>query len=370
MKGMHGIIFSYERRNDLRELTALRAPASIPFGGRYRAVDFALSNMLNADITDVGVVLHGRFQSLMDHVGTGKDWDMSRKRGGLKLLPAYVDKARWGEGELRGKIDALIGIRSYLDTIRQDYVVMMDGDLVVNLPLREIFEEHVRSGADVTCVCGDDCFAVADGTYFEIDDDGTVTDTLYNLSQPRGRRSLEVYLLSRELLISMVDDCATHDLYSFRRDVLQRKREELKIRAFVWKEYAAQIRSVQEYYDRSMQLLDRNVRRELFCPDRPIRAKSSDEASTYVDPESRCINSVVGDGCCIEGVVENSVLFPGVTVKKGAEVRNCVLLKETYVGEQAKLHHVITDKNVQISEGHTLMGHQTYPLVIAKGSKI
>ena len=370
MKGMHGIVFSYERRNDLRELTERRAPASIPFGGRYRAVDFALSNMVNAGITDVGVVLHGRFQSLMDHLGTGKDWDLSRKRGGLKLLPCYVDTERRGDGELRGKIDALIGIRSYLDTIRQDYVVMMDGDLVTNLPLTEVYEEHIRSGADITCVCGDDCFAVADGTYFEMDETGKITDTLYHINQPRGRRSLEVHVLSRDLLISLVDECATHDHYSFRRDVLQRKRDSLNIRAFVWKEYAAQIRSVKEYYDRSMQLLQQSIRQELFCPDRPIRAKSSDEASSYIHPESHCRNSIVGDGCRIEGVVEDSILFPGVTVEKGAEVRGCVLFKGTHIGENAKLHHVIADKYVDICAERTLMGHETYPMVVAKGSKI
>ena len=139
MNGMHGIIFSYEKRNDLRELGEIRSASSIPFGGRYRAVDFALSNLVNAGVTDVGVVLHGRYQSLLDHLGTGKDWDLSRKRGGLKILPPFAYKQSWGEAAaFRGKMEALAGVRSYLEEIRRDYVVLMDGDLVVNLPLSEI----------------------------------------------------------------------------------------------------------------------------------------------------------------------------------------------------------------------------------------
>ena len=136
MNGMHGIIFSYEKRNDLRELGEIRSASSIPFGGRYRAVDFALSNLVNAGVTDVGVVLHGHYQSLLDHLGTGKDWDLSRKRGGLKILPPFAYKQHWGEAAVfRGKMEALAGVRSYLEEIRRDYVVLMDGDLVVNLPL-------------------------------------------------------------------------------------------------------------------------------------------------------------------------------------------------------------------------------------------
>ena len=156
MKGLHGIIFSYEKRNNLRELSEVRCASSIPFGGRYRAVDFALSSLVNAGVTDVGIVLHGNYQSLLDHLGTGKDWDLSRKRGGLKILPPFAYKREWGEEAFRGKMEALAGVRSYLDTIRQDYVVLMEGDLVANLPLAEIYENHIATGADITVVCGND----------------------------------------------------------------------------------------------------------------------------------------------------------------------------------------------------------------------
>ena len=369
MNGLHGIIFSYEKRNDLRELSEIRSSASIPFGGRYRMVDFALSNLVNAGVTDVGVVLHGRYQSMVDHLGTGKVWDLSRKRGGLRILPPFNYQKDWGVMPFRGKIEALAGVRTYLDTIRQDYVALMDGDLVVNLPLADIFEEHVKSGADVTVVCGNDSFATEDGTYFEKNSEGRITEVLYNLHTPRGYRGLEVYILSTQLLKDLVDECAAKDQFSWRKE-LQTRKDSLYLRSYIWSGFAAQIRSVQEYYDRSMQLLNPAIRAELFCPERPIRAKGADKSSTYLGPEGKCVNSLVAEGCRIEGTVENSILFPGVVVEAGAVVRNCVLFKETVVRRDAQLSYIIADKDVEVLSNRTLMGHATYPIVLAKGSKV
>jgi len=370
MKGLHGIIFSYERRNDLRELGEIRSSASVPVGGRYRAVDFALSNLVNAGATDVGVVLHGQYQSLLDHLGSGKDWDLSRKHGGLKILPPFNYQKDWGTLPFRGKMEALQGVRSYLDTIRQDYVALMDGDLVANLPLKEIYEQHIASGADITVVCGNDSFRTDNGSYFEKDENGRITDVLYQISTPRGYRGLDVYILSTELLKKLVDECSAKDLFSFRRDVLRAKKDTLDLRAYIWEGFAAQIHSVQEYYDRSMQMLEPAIRRDLFRPERPIRAKAVDKSSTYIGADGQCLNSLVADGCCVEGRVENSILFPGAVVEKGAVVRNCILFKEVTVHAGANLAHIIADKYVEIMEDRTLMGHATYPIVLAKGSKI
>ena len=153
MNGLHGIIFSYEQEPGLRELAERRMPASIPFGGRYRVVDFMLSNLHAAGITDVGVVLHGNYQSLLDHIGNGKTWDMARKYGGLRILPPFADTRAYRSGEFRGKMEALAGVRSYLQGIRQDYVVLSDSDLIINLPLADVFAAHLESGADITAVC-------------------------------------------------------------------------------------------------------------------------------------------------------------------------------------------------------------------------
>ena len=370
MNGLHGIIFCYERRAELRELGEIRSSASIPFCGRYRAVDFALSNLVNAGATDVGIVLHGQYQSLLDHLGSGKDWDLSRKRGGLRMLPPFTNQQNWGIMPFRGKIEALAGVRSYLDSIRQDYVAMMDGDLVANLPLANILDEHIKSGADITVVCGNDSFQTSDGTYFETQPDGRIKEVLYNLHQPRGYRGLEVYVVSTKLLKDLVDECIGKDQFSWRRDVLLARKNTLHLHSYIWSGFASSMRSVQEYYDRSMQLLDPTVRSELFTPERPIRAKGTDRSSTYVGPEGVCVNSLVSEGCRIEGVVENSILFSGVTVEPGAVVRNCVLFKGTKVCKNAQVGYIIADKDVKIQNDRTLMGHATYPIVLAKASVV
>ena len=370
MNGMHGIIFSYERRNDLRELGDIRSAASIPFGGRYRAVDFSLSNMVNAGVTDVGVVLHGRYQSMIDHLGSGKVWDLSRKRGGLHILPPFNYQKEWGIMPFRGKIEALAGVRSYLENIRQDYVVLMDGDLVANLPLADVLDKHISSGADISVVCANDSFTIEDGTYFEKDENGRVTEVLYHLQTPRGYRSLETYVLSTKLLMQLVDECHGKGQFSWRQDVLLAKKDILHEQCYVWDGFATQMRTVKEYYDRSMQLLDPAIRAELFAAERPIRAKGSDKASTYVGSEGCCVSSLVAEGCRIEGTVENSILFPGVVVDAGAMVRNCVLFKGTIVRKDAQLSYIIADKNVEILAERTLVGHESYPMVLAKNSKV
>ena len=373
MKGkLHGIIFSYEKRSGLRELTEARMPASVPFGGRYRLVDFILSSMVNAGITDVGVVLQGNYQSLTIILGSGKDWDLSRKHGGLRLLPAFADdEIVGGVREFRGKMEALAGVRSYLEGIRQKHVVLADSDLIINIPLQDVYQAHIASGADITAVCTSNVDSDADVTFFRLDDAGRVKETLFPLRDRTGcHRSLEIYVLSKELLLKLVDDCMSHDLTSFRSAVLQAQAPSLHIQGYVWDGYAAQIRSVKEYYERSLELLDPSIRREVFPAGRPIHTKERNDASTYVDPAGVCCNCLVADGCTIEGTVENSILFRGVSVAKGAEVKDCILMQDTAVSRDAVLRHVIADKDVVVKEACTLMGTANYPMSIAKGSKV
>lgn len=207
-------------------------------------------------------------------------------------------------------------------------------------------------------------------TYFTVNEAGRITETRCAPHKASGCRSLEIYLLSRDLLISLVDECAAQDKYSFRSDVLCAMGDKLDLRAFLWDGFAAQLRTVQEYYERSMQLLNPAVRAELFCAERPILAKEDDEAASYIAPDSHCVDSLIADGCQIEGSVEGSILFPGVKVGKGSSVKNCILFKNTVVEDGVTLRCVIADKDVRVRGGGTLIGHESYPLVVSKGSVI
>ena len=371
MKGMHGIIFSYGKRTELRELITHRIHGSIPFACDYRVVDFMLSNMVNAGITDVGVIMHGKCQSLLDHLRSGKSWDLSRNHGGLTLLPtfAYNEKRSDGEGLFRGKVEALGCVMDYLEHIRQDYVVLSDSDMVINLPLQKVLDEHIRTGADITCVCTEQP-GESTNTYIKLDDTGRICDVAFDLNHPSGYRCLNIFVLSKEFLINTVKDCVAHNRFSFRRHILQEMYADHNFRAYLWDGYAARINSVAAYYEQSMQLLDAEVRAELFLPERPIFAKENDAASTYIDPTGECVNSLIADGCDIQGSVKNCVVFRGVTVEKGATVENSILFKGTTVKAGAMLRCVIADKNVVFNENVTLMGHEKYPVVVAKDTEV
>ena len=371
MVGMHGIIFSYEKRTDLRELITHRVHGSIPFACDYRVVDFMLSGMVNAGITDVGVIMHGKCQSMLDHLGSGKSWDLSRNHGGLRLLPAfaYNEKRSDGESTFRGKVEALGCVMDYLEHIRQDYVVLADSDMVINLPLQKVLAEHIRTGADITCVCTEQK-GESSNTYVKLDDTGRICDVAFDVNTPSGYRCLNIFVLSKEFLIRTVKDCVAHNRFSFRTHILQGMYQTCNFRVFVWNGYAARINSVAAYYERSMELLDSHVRKELFRPDSPVYAKENDAASTYIDPTGECVNSLIADGCDIQGSVRNCVVFRGVTVEKGASVENSILFKGTTVKSGAMLRCVIADKNVTFNENVTLMGHENYPVVVAKNTEV
>ena len=371
MNGMHGIIFSYEKKTGLRELIEQRIHGSIPFGGNYRVVDFMLSNMVNAGVGDLGLIVHASYQSLLDHLGSGKDWDLSRKHGGLRILPPF-GYGEQGHGEYRGNMEALAGVAGYLKNIRQDYVIMGWGDVAVNLDVEAVYDQHMASGADITVVCTPTLNgAPRFSEYVEVSADGRVTDlSVHPTSADKALESLEIYVMSKQLLMDMVEYCAAHDVHSFSRGVLQPRLKSLKLMPYIHQGYAGRFQSVGDYFQRSMDLLDPAIRADLFNPARPIRTKDMSNPSTYYGPNSVSKCSLVADGCYIEGEVENSILSRGVIVEKGAKVVNSVLMQGTVVKAGASLAYVIADKNVTINADRMLMGHSTYPLAIAKGTVV
>ena len=368
---LHGIVLAYRSDPALRELTQHRNTCSVPFGGRYRIIDFMLSNLVNAGVSDVGLIVNESYQSLLDHVGSGKDWDLSRKNGGLRILPPFSYSHTPTVGGNRGRMDALVDVRSYLTKIRQDHVVLTWGDIVANLPIEKVFEQHLKTGADITAVCtgkptGDPTVC----TYFTVGANGTVTDVAVHPTEPMGCETLECYIMSKQLLLNLVDYAAAHRIHSFSEGVLLAMSGQLKIVPYLFDGYVARIHSVASYFARSMDLLDPKVQAELFDPERSIRTKIHSLPATYYSTEGRAHRSLMADGCIIEGTVENSILFRGVKVEKGARVSNCILMQNTIIKEGATLTYAITDKNVTINSGRMLMGHENYPLAIEKNSVV
>jgi glucose-1-phosphate adenylyltransferase len=374
MKNMHGILFAYSSNVRLKELTEHRTASSMPYGSRYRVIDFMLSNMVNAGITDIGVIMRENYQSLLDHLGSGRDWDLARKRGGLRLLPPFAyASVRRDSATYRGKLEALYSITRYIEHIRQEYIVLADGDLIVNLPLEEIFERHVEKGADITCVCLDrepgyesDAFLRTDGA----NGGGRVTEVLLSGLYENVYPCIGVYILSKNLLEKLIADCAAHNYVNFTRDVLQRMQNQLNLITYVHKGVSTRPQSVADYFKQSLALLKPDVRKDLFSSVRPVMTKVRDEASTYYSPESRVKRSLVADGCIIKGELENCIVFRGVRVDAGAKLQDCILMQDTRIETGVELSFAITDKEVTVTKGRSLKGHESYPIAISKGSVV
>ncbi len=371
MNDLHGVLLAYRSDPAMRALTQHRTTCSIPYGGRYRVIDFMLSSLVNAGVTDVGLIVHSNYQSLLDHVGSGKDWELSRKHGGLRILPPFSYTQAVGDANARGRMDALVGVRSYLDNIRQDYVVLAWGDIVANLPIAEAFEQHLRTQADITALCAPTPTGnPADCTYFTVGADGCVREVAVHPNEASGCETLECYILSKSLLLSLTDYAAAHRIHSFSEGVLLNMSDSLKIVPYLYNGYVARFYSLNSYYEKSMDLLNPEVQAALFDPNRPVRTKDQSNPSTYYGPEAHSRNCFIADGCVIDGEVENSILFRGVHVARGAKVSGCILMQSTMVQEGAELSAVITDKNVLIRPGRTLVGHESYPLTIVKNTII
>ena len=351
-----GIVFANVKDDLLRKLTTKRSMASVPFGARYRLIDFTLSNLVNAGISNVGIITKENYRSLMDHVGSGIYWDLDRKSGGLYLLPPYSTS---GARRYNGTVDALNGAHDFIKRCKSEYIVLCDADLVANVDIAEALKAHVEKDADVTVVYhkGEVPRNTGETMLFKLDGENRVTEIDFN--EEGGIEALfglGITIISRSLLDSLVNEAIQNDLVSFNEDILARKVKQLKIYGFEHSEYAAVMCGTNTYYSSNIDLLNCEVRHQLFSPERPIYTKDRDDMPTRYGTKAKVNNSLIADGCIIDGTVKNSILFRGVKVEKGAVVENCILMQETVVKADAQLDNVISDKNGVIGEKMVLKG--------------
>ncbi len=370
-----GLIFSNIHDKGIPEMTRRRTMASIPFACRYRLVDFALSNMVNSDITNVGVITHYNYQSLMDHIGNGKDWDLARRSGGIKILPPYVAAyENSAAGKLyENRLEAMMGASGFINRCGADYIVLSDCDVIMNIDLNAVIEDHIRTGAYITIVTKQE---EVKNTMFEtdtdilmLDEDNRVTELRFSLPT-RGKCHVNTHMMviSRQDLQSIVSDSLARGYKSFTHDIIERSLKKKLIRAYNFEGFCASISSLENYFAISMRMLEDDVRKDLFGnADRKVFTKIRNSAPTKYMNGANIKNCMIADGCVIEGTVENSIIFRGVHIGKGSVVKNSILLQDTYVGDNVGLNCVITDKNVIIKDGRNLSGYETMPFFIGKG---
>lgn len=367
MGNVLGLIFANMHDGAIRDLTKVRTMGSVPFGGRYRFIDFTLSNMVNSGISEIGVITKANYQSLIDHLGSGREWDLTRKKGGLHILPPY---GQVGSGMYRGRLEALGGVINFIRHSTAEYVILSDCDVITSMDFKKIIKAHEESGADITTVYSKSYYNSSDTsskTVLNLDENNAVREVLINPSITGfSNVSLNIFILEKKFLETIVADAIARNLYSFEVDILQHKINEFNIRGYEHDGHFSQIDSMLEFYEANMNLLRPDIRQELFSPFAPIYTKIRDESPAKYGINSSVKNSLIADGCIIEGEVENSILFRGVIVNKGATITNSIIMQGTEVGGEAKMDHVITDKNVIIGDSRMLSGSPQYPVFIGK----
>lgn len=366
-----GIIFPNTYDNLIAQLVNVRTMASVPFAGRYRMIDFSLSGMVNAGIENVTVLVKKNYHSLMDHLGTGREWDLTRKHGGLNIVPPF---SRASGKVYHGRVEALGTILPFLENQKEDYVVLSDCNIASDLDFSDLLSKHVQSGADVTMVYERAEIPEelqTDNCTFTMDADQRLTELCFNNYRAGMQNlSMNVIVMAREELILMVRDALMHNYLYFERDILARSLSILNVQGYEYKGYRARVYSMKSYFDENMRLLEKENLDALFPPERPVYTKVRDEAPARYAMDCKVKNCLIADGCFIEGTAENCVLSRGVKISKGAVVKNCVLMQNTIVEADAELSYVITDKNVTITQGKKMRGDEAYPVYVEKHTTV
>jgi glucose-1-phosphate adenylyltransferase len=359
-----GVINLDNEQDFLNELTYFRCGAAVPFGGRYRLIDFVISNMTNAGMVDIAVFTRKKYRSLMDHLGKGKSWDLDTKYGGLFILPPdWNDPTDVSKGDLQHFHNNL----DYFYRGKAEYVLISGSQHICNINYQEAYEHHLKTEADVTVIYKKVEMLEPEHKQcqkLELFNEGRVfkvTNEEYN-----NNVYMNMYIVSKKLLLQLVEHGIAHGASHFFNDCIASELTNLNVQGYEYKGVHSVINSVQSFYKNNLQLLDSNFYNELFFSEQTILTKVKNEPPARYLKGSNVVNSLVGNGCIIEGTVENSILFRGVVVKKGAVVKNAIVMQRCEIQEDSIIENVILDKDVTLTEGKRLIGNEHIPFVIPK----
>lgn len=372
-----GIIFSNLHDKNIPELTHMRTMASVPFGCRYRFVDFALSNMVNLGIKNISVITHYNYHSLMDHIGSGKDWDLARRSGGVRILPPFITAYANGTNVLyNSRLEALKSVRHSIGLMEEDYVVLSDCDAICNIDLKDMLSKHIHAEADITIAVKKMKLtreSAAKNVIISSDDNGRVCDVISYPAECEGEFdvNINIWIINRRYLATAVLDSIAHNYKSFSHDILARNIKKSKFMVYHFDGYFSNVTSLTDYFTLNMEILNKSTRDLIFSvPNRPILTKVRNSAPTRYGSNAQVKNSLIADGCTIDGIVENSILFRGVKVGSNSIVKNSILFQDTFIGKNVFLNCVISDKNTILRDSIMLSGHPKSPYYIKKGKML
>ena len=366
-----GIIFA--NQGSMSALTMQRTMASLPFGGRYRQVDFALSNLSCAGIHHIGIITRNYYQSLLNHVGSGEEWGLEMSEGGLEYLTPFSSSAT---STYRGKLESMhsaIGFLEWGD--ENDYLVMIDAAILCNIDINKVIAAHEASGADITLVTK---AGVANGSKkldlaVKVDENGKILDMVVDYTPDASYlASMDIFVMNRKWMVQQVKEHIARNLYHMDRDLVMGlwQKGEATIHVYPFDGVAMYNESVEEYFANSLALTQQEIRKDLFGGNHPVYTKVRDRVPTYYGEDCQIDNCSVADGCMLEGSVKDSILFRQVTVAPGAQLEHCVVMNDTVVGEGCQLKYVILDKDVVVRPGAQLTGTPSNPVIIPRGEVV
>lgn len=370
-----GIIFSSLNNNTLSRLTSDRTVAAIPFACRYRLVDFCLSNMVNANISNINIVANYNYRSLIEHIGSGKDWDLARRQNGVHVISPFQSAVNAEAKMFSTHMEALKSMKDYISEFKEEFVVMMDSDNVLNIDIADVIRTHEKTGANITIVThtvGKD-YSSKHPRMMLSSVAGKITDIAMctDYKERHTELSLGIFVMKTVYLRRLIEEAVAYNLNSLTMIMLKNYKSS-NYRTYNYSGYVASVSSFLDYYRCSMEIAKDEKAREslLWQKESPVFTRVHNSSPTKYTTTAKVENSMLADDCVIEGTVINSILFRGVKVEKGAVVKNSVLFRGTRVEKNATLNCIVTDKDVQITEGVTLSGNDNMPFYIQKARKI
>jgi glucose-1-phosphate adenylyltransferase len=364
MDNVLGVINLINDKPFLKELTQHRCLASVPFAGRYRLIDFTLSNFINASITKVAVFTKDKYRSVMDHLGSGKEWDLDRRNGGLFILPPIHP-----DEQIKGDLQQYYDHLEFFERSTQETVIIAPGHHVGKIDFTKVLAQHRSSGADITVFLKEfEGTAVNKPIYHTciVEEDNSILDIdLYTTPLAGESVVLETYVIKKQLLINLIKNCIENDEYDFLKDAVKANLHRLQVNGYHFKGELPFIHSIESYHSSNMAFLDPKVVRSFFYEGWDIYTKVKHEAPAKYALTSNVVNSLIANGCEIEGVVENSVIFRGVKIHPGAVVKNSIIMQKSEIGEGAYIENVIMDKQVKVNKDKVIVGGPR-PKVIKK----
>jgi len=372
MESVLGIVFAYSERAAMRELTKIRTLASLPIAGKYRVIDFILSGFVNSNIYDISLITTNNYNSLVDHVGAGRDWDLTRKIGGLRVLSPFSGENSTN-GVYKGTLDALYRNLNSIKLSHAQHVVLSGSSIVCNIDYQEVLEKHIKSDADITAIYTKSMNGgktVPRGVaVIKMNKTGRIEDLTINEDDAKIQDVnwlLDIFVIKKSLLETLVADAVSVGLTDFHLDIVKRLAGTLKIQGLESEKQFFEISTVRGYMQANMNFLKKAYREKAF--EKPVFTKVKDSFPTLYKDGCYVRNSLIADGCKIEGHVENSIISRGVRVEHSAVVKNSIIMQNTDIQSGARVEYVISDKDVIVREGREVIGHEKYPLLLAKKS--